>query len=67
MINVMEADIPGHPLQGLRQFQIGRAVQRRRVKIPFRRAQPMGIVETVPHRKQPDAGNRRQEYDRQLH
>src|SRR5580658_3141332 len=54
MMDVMEADIAGEPLQQRRQLQIGTAAERRRDRLPLVLACPERGLESVLDRKEPD-------------
>jgi hypothetical protein len=67
VVDVVEADISGEPLQDARHAEIGRAAQRRRHEGPLRLPQPDRRLEAVLHREDPHAHNGRDDHDWHMH
>ena len=61
------ADISGQPVKHKGDGEVGRAQQRGVHKIPFVAMEPACVLEPVLHRKQPDADDRGDDHDGQMH
>jgi hypothetical protein len=66
VVDVVEADVAGEPLQQARQLEVGAALERRRNRMPGRLPGPERILEPMLDREQPDADDRADGDDRTL-
>jgi hypothetical protein len=65
MMDVVEPDIPGHPVQRRRQIVERGALQRRRAKVPVPLGLPVRLLELVLNVEEPNANGCGQQNDRQ--
>ena len=66
VVDVVQADVRGEPLEDLRELQEGRAEEGGVVVVPVLLPVPVGVLELVLHVEQPHPEGARQQGDREL-
>ena len=64
VVNVMEADRPGQPIQNARQIIIRAPANGRPMELPTGRISPISVCKLMLYVEEPDADRRRKQQDR---